>query len=310
MSFMNQYLVLLAAVASAGVGLPQKKGTPAPPPLSNETALQGNPTQASLSELMGAEVTIDAGAAEKAGAAESPKGKVAELVLSTHGGEIACAAISVGKLIGQGEKIVLVPMTAVRPAMVDKRPGFVLRMTKAEIETLPPFEIRKAESEGLDKAVEQARGLGSGGAVAKGKPAGGDPGEKAGPAGAREASAKSAMPEYVLSGVLKGCAVEASDKEFGKVQDAAVELGSNAVGYLIVSRAEGAGGAAAQTLVPFRACQWTHAESKDALRLGKPMEQLKSAPEYKKPEKGVATAEQMRAADAFFGGKAAAGNPQ
>src|SRR5262245_3898112 len=144
MSFMNQYWVVLAVLSSAGVAsLQQKKGTPATPPLSSDVAVQGTPTHVSLAELMGAEVQLESAAAEKAGAAgkapaaEPGKVKVAELVVSTHGGEIVCAALSVGKLIGPSEKIVLVPMTAVRPAMVDKRPGFVLRMTKSEIEALP-----------------------------------------------------------------------------------------------------------------------------------------------------------------------------
>jgi sporulation protein YlmC with PRC-barrel domain len=310
-------------LSSAGIAVlqnPQKKGTPVPPPLSSDAAIQGSPTLVSLAELMGAEVQLEGAAADKAPAADASRGKVAELVVSTHGGEIVCAALSVGKLVGGSDKIVLVPMTAVKPAMVDKRPGFALRMTKAEIEALPPFEIRKAESEGLDKAVEQARGLGTGGAAPKSKePPGKEAGEKEGgqdpidpkgPAGARGAPGKAGAPEYVLSGMLRNCAVEASDKECGKVQDAAVELGTNAVGYLIVSRSEAAGGGAGLMLVPYRACQWTHAESKEALKLGKSIEQLKAAPEYKKPEKTIATADQMRAADGFFGGKAGFGNPQ
>jgi hypothetical protein len=254
---------------------------------------------------MGADVVLESSAADKSGAgkdaaAETPKGKVAELVVSTRDGEIACAALSVGKIIGQAERIVLVPMTAIQSTVIEKRPAYILRMTKAEIEGLPPFEIRKSEAEGLDRAVEQARGL-SGGDAKKGKGSGDEGSEKAAP--------KAAAPEYVLSGLLKGCAVNASDKEFGKVQDAAVDLGAHTVGYLVVARGESAVGTL--TVVPFRACQWTHAESKDALKLGKSLDQLKAAPEYKKPEKGLLTADQMRNADGFFGsGKAGAANPQ
>jgi hypothetical protein len=255
---------------------------------------------------MGADVVLEAGAADKSGGAgkgaatESLKGKVAELVVSTRDGEIACAALSVGKMIGQNERIVLVPMTAIQATMIEKRPAYLLRMTKAEIEALPPFEIRKSEAEGLDRAVEQARGLSGGGAKT---------GKESGEEGSEKAASKTAAPEYVLSGLLKGCTIDASDKEFGKVQDAAVDLGAHTVGYLVVARGESAGGSL--TVVPFRACQWMHVENKDALKLGKSLDQLKAAPEYKKPEKGLLTTDQMRNADGFFGsGKAGAPNPQ
>jgi hypothetical protein len=309
MSLKQKTLVLLAGLSLTGVVLPQKKDAPAPappasPPSASEPARQAAPTHVSLAELMGADVVLEASAADKSGAgkgaaAETPKGKVAELVVSTRDGEIACAALSVGKIIGQTERIVLVPMTAIQSTMIEKRPAYLLRMTKSEIEALPPFEIRKSETEGLDRAVEQARGLS--GAAKKGKESGDEGGEKA--------ASKAAAPEYVLSGVLKGCAVDASDKAFGKVQDAAVDVGAHTIGYLVVARGESAVGSL--TVVPFRACQWTHAESKDALKLGKSLDQLKAAPEYKKPEKGLLTADQMRNADGFFGGgKAGAPNPQ
>ncbi len=322
MSLKKKSLLLLAGLSLAGVVLPQKRDAPAPtppasPPTASESPQQGTPTHVALAELMGADVLLDAGAAEKpggagkGGAADSPKGSVAELVVSTRGGEIACAALSVGKIIGQNERIVLVPMTALRPTLIEKKPGYVLRMTKAEIEALPPFEIRKSEAEGLDRAVEQARGPTGGAAGKKSKGSGEDGDEKRGAGEERDpsgkAASKAAAPEYVLSGQLKGCAVNASDKEFGKVQDAAVDLRANAVGYLLVAGGEGG----SVTVVPFRACQWMHAENKDALKLGKTLDGLKSAPEYKKPEKGLVTADQMRSADGFFGvGKTGAGSPQ
>jgi multidrug efflux pump subunit AcrB len=69
--------------------------------------------------------------------------------------------------------------------------------------------------------------------------------------------------------------------------------------------------AASLCLVPFRSCQWTRAEEKNALKLGKTIDQLKSAPEYKRPVQGFVTTDQMKSADSFFGSeKGAAPNPQ
>jgi hypothetical protein len=353
MSLKKRTLVLLAGLSLAGVALPQKKDAPPTPPHANppsattppaaEPSRQAAPTHVSLADLIGADVLLESGAAEKpsggaekpgggaektgggaekpaggrSDAADSPKGKVAELVLSTRDGQIACAALSVGKVLGTNERIVLVPMTAIHFTTVEKRPGYVLRMTRAEVEALPPFDIRKAEMDGLDRAVEQARGLGGGSVGRKSKGAGEDDDAGMGEGLAREAAAGkpaaslSAVPTYVLSGQLKGSALNASDQEFGKVQDAAVEVAGNTVGYLVVSRGGIASSGASLCLVPFRSCQWTRAEEKNALKLGKTIDQLKSAPEYKRPVQGFVTTDQMKSADSFFGSeKGAAPNPQ
>jgi hypothetical protein len=344
--------ILAAGLTVAGVALPQKKEAPpkTPPPAQAPAAApstaQGVPSQVSLADLASADVMVEGGGAEKPapggekggekGAekggekpgrgepADSPKGKVAELVFSTKDGQIAGAAISVGKILGTNEKIVLVPMSALKYSPIEKRPGFVLHMSKAELQSMQAFDVRNAEKEGLDRAVEQLRGGGGGGGDPVGKGAPKEPpkdpkekgeglGEGKGPGAGRGAgdplASPGAVPEYVLFGQMKGCEVKAGDREFGKVQDGAVDVGRNAVGYVLVSPGGIASGGAKLHLVPMKACSWARAEEKNLLKLSKTPEQVAGAPEYKKPEQGFVTAEQMKSADEFWGGKGAV-NPQ
>jgi hypothetical protein len=247
----------------------------------------------SLMDLARADVVLEAGAGNSPstpGGGETPTGKVVDLVLSTQDGQVVCAALAVGKLLGSDERVILVPATAYKFATVEKRTGVVLRLTKAEISALPEFDIKKEGKDGLDRAVERARGLGAGG----------------GASGIREGSAPKSIdgapgPAYVLALQLPEVAVSGTDAEFGKVHDASVDPAKNTVGYIIVSRSGGAGSGPTMHAVPYRACKWLSTAGKTEVRIEKTSEQLKAAPEYKKPDQGILTAEQMKSADAFFG---------
>jgi hypothetical protein len=255
-------------------------------------------------DLARGDVVLEVGAADRAGtaASEGPTGKVVDLVLATQDGQVACAAVAVGKILGGDEKIVLVPTTAFKIATHDRRPAIALRLTKAELTALPDFDVKKDGKDGLDRAVERARGLGSAGGGASGIRAEGEHGSKSKAAEASSASAStSEAPAFVLALGLADCTVSGTDAEFGNVHDAAVDPGRSTVGYFVVARG-GAGSGLVMHVVPFRACKWSSHAGKLDLKIARTSEQLKSAPEYKKPDQGILTPEQMRSADAFFGG--------
>jgi hypothetical protein len=308
---------LLFAGLSAALAVPQQ-GQSARLPSQGHDA---SPTQLSLVDLSTADVLLEASTAEKPGStpaaapADSPKGKVVDVVLSTSDGQIACAAVSVGKLLGGDDRVVLVPSTVLQCTMVDKKPAYLLRMTKAELQSLPEFDIRKDGTDGLDRAVERARGLSSNTSVGKRKDSGeaGKKDSKEGSAGesGSQASVLTINPLYVLSSQLNDCGLSASDAEFGKVHDGVIDVHGNTVGYLLVSRGSAASSGTSLCVVPLRACRWSRSSSKVSLKLEKTSDQVKAAPEYKKPDQGLLTPDQMKGADALFGsGKGGAQNPQ
>jgi hypothetical protein len=304
---------LLLAGLSAFVAIPRQGQATPPRPQGHDAS----PTQLSLVDLSGADVLLEASTAEKPGTApaaaptDAPKGKVVDVVLSTSDGQIACAAVSVGKLLGSDDRVVLLPSTVLQCTLVDKKPAYVLRMTKAELQSLPEFDIRKDGTEGLDAAVERARGLSADPSAGKRKDSS-DPGKKA--SKAEPASPPSALivaPLHVLSSQLTDCGLSASDAEFGKVHDAVVEVRGNTVGYFLITRGDAASAGTSLCVVPLRACRWSRNSGKVSLKLEKTIDQVKSAPEYKRPDQGLLTPEQMKSADALFGsGKGGAVSPQ
>jgi len=279
-------LALIAGISASSASLQQKPGAaPKPMPPSSAPRSEGA-TQCSLADLARADVVYATPPSDLAANADGPHGKVTDLVISTSDGQIACAALSVGKLLGTDERVILVPATAVKCTMVEERPVYAIQLTKAEIAAIAPFDAKKEGAEGLDRAVERARGLGA-------------------PSGARPKDAKgtaSGSSTYALSSQLIACPVNASDTEFGKVHDGVVEPSRQTISYLIVSRSGAASVGTTMHVVPFKACQCACADGRTSLKLGKTSDQLKAAPEYKKPEQGLVTLEQTKAADAFFGG--------
>src|SRR5260221_930215 len=308
---------LLLAGLSAALAVPQR-GPPADPPSQGPDA---GPPQRSSVDLSAADFRLEASTAEKPGSAapaapmDGPKGKVVDVVLSTADGQIACAAVSVGKLLGADDRVVLVPSTVLQCTLLDKKPAYLLRMTKAELQGLPEFDIRKDGTDGLGRAVERARGLSSDTSVGKRKDSSeaGKKDSKAGSAGdpGSQVSSLTVAPLYVLSSQLNDCGLSASDAEFGKVHDGVIDVHGNTVGYLLVSRGSAASAGTSLCVVPLRACRWSRNSGKVSLKLEKTSDQLKGAPEYKKPDQGLLTPDQMKGADALFGtGKGGAQSPQ
>ena len=301
MTLSSHAFLWLAGLATAGALLqdPSKKTdpqkhTPPPPPSPSQTMPASMSTHALLDDLIGAEVVFDHSnpdmekndkAAKKE---EGKKGKVKDVVVATNDGKIAGIAITGGEV---GDRTVLVPASNVTCNMVDKKPCYFMKMTKAELDGRPEFDAKKAEKEGLDREMERLHGTGP----SKESPEPGVPDKD------KSHAAPMGAMAYVLGTQLKGCEINAMDKHFGKVRDSAVDLRGNMVSYFLVSH--GGVGTVGDTvyIVPFAAATWVREDDKSVLKLSKTVDEAKTAPEYKKPDQGVLTSEQMRSADSFWG---------
>lgn len=325
MSVTGHALLWLAGMTTVGaVGIqdpsqkpdPNKRPTNPPPsaqttPAPTTTAMATN--FVSMDDLMGAEVVFDRSAAAgdpaKGDAAkkdnyEGKRGKVKDLVIATSDGRISGLAIHGGEV---GDRTILVPSMNLTCNIVDKKPCFVVTtpMTKADFDNYAEFDAKKAEKEGaLDREIERLKGMP--GAQKSREDQKKDTNE---PGIAPDKSAPTGAMAYVLGSTLKGTELNASDKHFGKVRDAAVDFRSNTVAYVLVSH--GGVGSVGDTvyIVPFTAARWMREDEKPVLKMMKTSDELKGAPEYKKPDQGFVTAEQMRSADGFWGGRKAPTNP-
>jgi hypothetical protein len=286
---------LLAGFSVAGAAAPSSFQ-------ADEARAGALPAQISLVALSSADVLLDPGGAGPTAddLASAPRGKVADVVLSTSDGQVVCAALSIGKLLGKDDRVVLVPATVLKYARIGKETGFLLRMTQSELRALPDFDVKKNGKDGLDRAVKKALGA-TADAGERGRKEPSEIREK-------EAPASSTLPPtYALSSRLTGADVSASDALCGKVHDAAVDVSTHAITYLVVSRGDGASVGVSLYVVPLRAFRWTGPAERSELKLEKTIEQLKAAPEYKPSGRGLISPEQMKAADAFFGGGKVAG---
>ncbi len=251
-----------------------------------------------LDQLMKVDVMLEPAAdakqdaAQKGERAKQPKGSVKNLLISTRSGQVTWAALSVGGLLGIGDRVVLVPASALEFDIEDGKPRYELKMTVAQLKALPPFDPDKAEKEGLDEAVERAKsstGTPIGASARSEDKTGAGPGNMTEP------------PRMVLASRLNGCALSASDTEFGKIENASVDVKKNQVDYLLVSHGGTLGLGDKTYLVPYAACVWTRVDDNPAIKLSKTAGQLETAPEYKKTDKAFVTTEQMQATNRFFG---------
>jgi hypothetical protein len=311
---MTTHLCLIAWVLglSAG-GLVQKPAQENPPPKPVPAEPAQRPAQAASSSMIpigslrGADLVFEGASAGKADpaagkeAANVPKAKVADLILSTRDGRVSYAVVSVSGGQGGKDKTVLVPVAEMKFAVMDDKPSASVRMNPMQIQGQSAFDIEKARKEGVDAALTDAKSppADPGGDKPKGgkekaeggKPEGGNP--KA-----------DAVPRFALSSQLGTWGLHASDKPFGVVKDGALDTEKSAVVYLFA--APSGGGEA--IIVPFAACNCARTDKDLILKVGKTTEQLGSAPKYEKPAQGLLSVEQMKRAEEFFGTRGAVGS--
>jgi len=239
MTLSSHALLWIAGLATVGalVQDPSKKTDPqkhTPPPTPPSQTMPSNMSHALLDDLIGAEVVFDHAGADmdkttkKEAKEEGKKGKVKDVVVSTADGKIAGLAVTGGEV---GDRTILVPAMGATCNIVDKKPCYFMKMTKAEVDGRPEFDAKKAEKEGLDREVDRLRGMTPGNDAVRHEKDSAEPGV---PDKDKDRAAPMGAMAYVLGTQIKGCEINASDKHFGKVRDAAVDLHSNMVSYLLV----------------------------------------------------------------------------
>lgn len=320
MAFQFHAIVLLASLPAAAwqdAGTTRPKQV-APGDVASRQMNQGT-QYVSLDEILKAEVMIQgdmndtaartpADREKKDAKPERSKGKVKEIVLARDG-RMQWAVVSTGGLLGMGDKEVLVPFSSLAYTMHDDKAMFHLKMSEAELKAMPDFDASKAEKD-LDAAIGRVNAATNGFGKEDTHADMNDASNKHDASGkevpANGAMATTAGPRYVYSSRLKSAKLVASDKDFGKIDNAVIDVRRNRLDYVVVSHGGALGMGTALAIVPFQAVSWTmpaNARDNDewVLKINKTIEQLKTAPEYKKPDNGFVNADQLKQSDAFFG---------
>lgn len=247
---------------------------------------------ASLDEIVGSEVQLAPSAEERRDAAQSgdepdrPNGSIDDLVLQPDG-KIGWAALSVGGMLGIGDKVVLVPADRIRHVTTEDGMQCRLNLTEAELEALPAFDAKEAKKEGrLESQVRAVDASFKGGTTAqdalakdaKGMPAGG----------------------LVLASTLLDLDVRGSDDKFGDVSDAVVDTSSNCVDYVIVSHGGAMGIGDSKFLLPLQAARVGMHDEDRVLMVDRPVAQLEKGVRYEEPKDGFVNADALQRVDADF----------
>lgn len=300
----------------------QVEGARAAPPQGQDAFRASD--QVALSDVLGAKVRLKAAATagEVPADDERPTGSIDDLVLDSRSGRASWAIVSVGGMLGIGEKSVAVPAKALRcsnrgSAGVDQSndadPVFELAATEAELKSLPAFDKGMFEKNGMEATLRNAEtswrqlhmdGTARAPADAAGERDSGRPADASGETGKAPAAA-------LLASKLKGLAVRGSDaaagdkdaKDFGEVSAAAIDPRSCTVSFLVVSRGGVLGVGESDYLVPFHATRLVLAgeDKQQVLTLPKSAAELESAPKYSKPDQGVVSDANVRVSCQYFG---------
>lgn len=310
---MNHRILLISSLACA-IALPAQ-GEQDPHSDARPQATMRAADQAALSAVLGAKVRLAPGADERGEhategrAADRPSGSISDLILIAPTGQASWAVVSVGQLIGGGDKEIAVPTAALRcKRSQDQQPVFDLAATEAELKALPAFDRTMLQELGLRAAVRQAEtawhevrqdGAGQPADASGARPR--DPEAKA-------ADAAAVAPELMLATQLKGmpvrCVDAAEGKDFGEVESACVDLRSTTVAFLIVGRGGVLGIGETEYLVPVEATRLVPAgeDRKPTLSLPKTTAEMDTgAPKYEKPDTGIVSEANARRSCEFFG---------
>jgi sporulation protein YlmC with PRC-barrel domain len=271
--------------------------------------------QVLLSDVLGAKVRLKAKpedrseAAAEGKVAKGPNGSVDDLVIDTRNGQASWAVVSVGGLLGIGDKEVAVPASSLLVVRADK-PTFELDATEAELKSLPAFDKKSFEKSGLDVAVQNAET-----SWKKIRPdahirtpadaTGHRPGDGDGTRHTDVNAPANAPVSSVLASRIKGMNLRGNDgretKAFGDVDSALVDPNTHTVTYLVVGRGGVLGIGEHTYLVPWAATHVTMIDQKPVLTVQKTTSELEASTRYTKPDKGHLTDENCRAADQYWG---------
>lgn len=278
---------------------------------------------APLSEVLGAKVKLRPDAKERAEAAsenrapEASYGSIDDLIIDARSGEATWAVVSVGGLLGIGDKLVAVPHSALSCTHDPQAKAcmFELGATEAQLKALPAFDKstlqRTDTAPALRFAEESWRGIqATGGATAADananrdrRPIGSD---KEVVRDAKDASrdavgaAKAPALKFasypqvatVLASQISGMPVHCSDsadgKSFGSVDSACVDTDACRIAYIVVQTGGVLGVGETEYLVPLQATRVVRVgdSTKPALAIAKTSTEMANAPKYTKPASG------------------------
>jgi sporulation protein YlmC with PRC-barrel domain len=279
---------------------------PAAPPGQQDFRVQD---QVALSDVLGAKVRLKPKAGERAEAAgegrvaKGPNGSVDDLVIDCHNGQATWAILSVGGLLGIGDKEVAVPVSSLVPVRLDNnKVMYDLDATDAELKSLPVFDKKAVDKTGLDVTMQNCET-----SWKKVRPDARMPAAASGNGnGHRPADASAVAPtSAVLGSKLKGMNLRCSEgkepKTCGEIETVVFDVNSHTVTYLVIGKGGVLGIGETNYLIPYGATRIITVDQKPVLTVAKSSSELESATRYTKPDSGCLGDENARASSQYWG---------
>jgi hypothetical protein len=278
------------------------------------------PRQAALSDVMSMTVRLQAttkavNAATEAGTvAKQPSCSLTDIVIDGETGEASWAAVSIGGMLGLGDRVVAIPRYALVYTLTENDPVFDLRVTESELKSLPVFDPDAEKATGLNVSLLAAQK-----AWSKLRPneweATVEASSRAGDESTQtvEATDRKSAPRPILVSNLMGCKVRSSDDNaFGSIDQGCYNLDTHRVDYLIVGKGGLVGIGESHYVIgfPFARMTFVGEDRTPSIVLGKTTSQLAEAPRYHKPKTGVVSLEDSRQATEFYAIKRAEPQPE
>lgn len=305
MNHLTLSIALLAAAPLAAQGEEPRKTTPPVAQHGQEFRVQD---QVALSEVLGAKVRLKAKAEERAEAAaegrapKGPNGSVDDLIIECKSGQASWAIVSVGGLLGIGDKEIAVPVSSLLPVRTqDNKPLYEIDATEAELKSLPAFDKKAMEKSGIDVSLQNAET-----SWKKIRP---DARVRA-----VDASGNGHKPDAgvsqcnaIMASKLKGLNLRCSDgkeaKACGEIDSVAYDMNSNTVTYVVIGKGGVLGVGETNYLIPYGATKTILVENKPVLTVAKSSTEVESSTRYAKPEKGFLGEENAKASCTYWGYK-------
>ncbi len=313
---------------------------------SSDSARQSTQAQyVSVEKVMDGEVWLQTGTHDRSGALgdqgridddrnqnrdndNAEKAQIENLILDGEG-KVCLVAISTGSAMGMGGRTVLVPMSKLkhdsRASQEHGKSICKLAMSKHELQALPEFDADEAkERKALASTVasvessfesrSQARDAGLDELGRSAREAGTDAKEDGDKKWdeqksdmQKKAGLKDGKERYMLATDLMGIEVRGSDEEFGKVENAALDVNGHCIDYLIVSAGSTLGMGGDKYLIPIAAIRVQDKEDDECvLMVSKSTSELERGVKFEAPDDDAETfitPEVARRANEHFGTK-------
>jgi sporulation protein YlmC with PRC-barrel domain len=262
--------------------------------------------------VLGAKVRLKAKPEDRAEAAaegkvaKGPNGSVDDLIVDCKSGQATWAVVSVGGLLGIGDKEVAVPAAALLPTGPRDKPMFELDATEAELKSLPAFDKKAMEKTGLDVSLQNAEA-----SWKKIRPdarvrAPVDASGRRNPVDAthKEGAVVNATGA-VLGSRIKGMKVRCSDgkeaKSFGEIDSVAIDRNTHTISYVVIGKGGVLGIGETDYLVPWGATNIITVEQKPVVTVAKSSTEVENATKYQKPKEGFLGDENCKASCQYWG---------